>query len=57
MELKLAGFMPRPWTLEDMVTVLHLGNWSQAANFKAELTMQKLIDKFGADKAGASWRR
>ncbi len=52
-ELKLAGFTPRPWTLEDMVTVLHVGNWSQAANFKAELTMQKLIDKFGADKAGA----
>lgn len=50
-ELKLAGFTPRPWTLEDMVTVLHIGNWSQAANFKAELGMQKLIDKFGADKA------
>jgi penicillin amidase len=51
LELKLAGFVPRPWTLEDMVTVLHFVNWSQAANFKAELTMQKLIDKFGADKA------
>jgi len=50
-ELKLAGFTPRPWTLEDMVTVLHFVNWSQAANFKAELGMQKLIDKFGADKA------
>jgi penicillin amidase len=50
-ELKLAGFTPRPWTLEDMVTVLHFVNWSQAANFKAELTMQKLIDKFGVDKA------
>ncbi len=51
LELKLAGFTPRPWTLEDMLTALHLGNWTQAANFKAELTMQKLIDKFGADKA------
>ena len=51
LELKLAGFTPRPWTLEDMVTVLHFVNWSQAANFKAELAMQKLIDKFGADKA------
>ena len=49
-ELKLAGFSPRPWTLEDMVTVLHFVNWSQAANFKAELNLQKLIDKFGADK-------
>lgn len=51
LELRLAGFVPRPWTLEDMVTVLHFVNWSQAANFKAELTMQKLIDKFGAEKA------
>ena len=50
LELKLAGFSPRPWTLEDMVTVLHFVNFSQAANFKAELNLQKLIDKFGADK-------
>lgn len=50
-ELKLAGFTPRPWTLQDMTTALHLANWTQAANFKAELQMQKLIDKFGADKA------
>ncbi|MFO1331462.1 MAG: penicillin acylase family protein [Rubrivivax sp.] len=50
-ELRLAGFTPTPWSLEDMVTVLHFVNWSQAANFKAELQMQKLIDKFGADKA------
>ena len=49
-ELKLAGFTPQPWTVADMVTVLHYVNWSQAANFKAELTMQKLIDKFGAEK-------
>jgi penicillin amidase len=51
LELKLAGFTPRPWSLQDMVTVLHFVNWSQAANFKAELNMQKLIDKFGADMA------
>lgn len=51
LELKLAGFEPRPWTLEDMVTVLHFVNWSQTVNFKAELVMQKLIDKFGAEKA------
>jgi len=51
LELKLAGFTTRPWTLEDMVTVLHYVNWSQSANFKAELGMQKLIDKFGAEWA------
>lgn len=50
-ELKLAGFTPRPWTLDDMVTALHLANWSQTANFKAELALQMLIDKFGAAKA------
>jgi penicillin amidase len=50
-ELRLAGFEPRPWTLEDMVTVLHYVNWSQTVNFRAEITMQKLIDRFGADRA------
>jgi len=52
-ELKLAGFTARPWTLDDMVTVLHYVNWSQAANVKAELVMQKLVDKFGTDKAAS----
>jgi penicillin amidase len=50
-ELRLAGFQARPWSLEDMVTVLHIVNWSQAANYKAELLMQQLIDKLGADQA------
>lgn len=48
-ELRLAGFQPRPWTLEDMVTVLHFVNWSQAANFRAELTMQRLVDRLGPE--------
>ncbi|HPG63310.1 MAG TPA: penicillin acylase family protein, partial [Casimicrobium sp.] len=34
-ELKLAGFTASPWSLEDLVTVLHFVNWSQAANYKA----------------------
>ncbi len=51
MELRLAGFQARPWSLEDMVTMLHIVNWSQAANYKAELLMQQLIDKLGIDKA------
>ena len=49
-ELQLAGFTPRVWTLEDMVTVLHFVNFSQAANFKAELLMQKLMDRLGSEK-------
>jgi penicillin G amidase len=44
LELRFAGFTPRPWTLQDMVTMLHYVNWSQAANFKAELGLQQLIE-------------
>ena len=48
-ELKLLGLTPEPWTIEDVVTILHFANWSQAANYKAELLTQKLIDRFGLD--------
>lgn len=50
-ELRLAGFTPRPWTLQDMLTILHFASWSQAANYRAEATMQKLIDKVGPERA------
>src|SRR5512134_2772277 len=50
-ELKLAGFRASPWTLVDMVTVLHFINVSQAANYKSELLAQRLIDKFGPQRA------
>ncbi len=50
-ELRLAGFEPQPWTLVDMLTVLHYVNWSQTVNFRDELTLQKLIDRLGADRA------
>jgi penicillin G amidase len=49
-ELKLMGLTPTPWTIEDVVTILHFANWSQAANYKAELLTQKLIDRFGLGK-------
>ncbi len=49
-ELKLLGITPTAWTIEDVVTILHFANWSQAANYKAELLTQKLIDKFGLAK-------
>lgn len=52
-ELRLAGFQPRPWTLDDMVTVLHFVNWSQAANFRAELTMQRLVEHLGPELVAA----
>lgn len=50
-ELKLAGFTASPWSLEDLVTVLHFVNWSQAANYKAELLTQQVIDKLGPERA------
>jgi len=50
-ELSLAGFHASPWTVDDMVTVLHFINWSQAANYKAELAMQRVIDRLGPERA------
>ena len=50
-ELKLVGFRTTPWTLVDMVTVLHFINLSQAANYRSELLAQRLIDKFGPQRA------
>src|SRR5262249_27739960 len=50
-ELRIAGFTATPWTLVDMVTVLHFVNLSQAANYKSELVAQQLIDRFGPQRA------
>lgn len=49
-ELKALGLTPQPWTVVDVMTILHFANWSQAANYKAELLTQKLIDRFGLEK-------
>lgn len=51
LELKLAGFHTAPWTVEDLVAVLHFVNLSQAANYKSELIAQRLIDTLGVEKA------
>lgn len=50
-ELGIAGFTARPWSLADMVLVLHFVNHSQAANYKSELLAQLLIDKLGPQRA------
>lgn len=52
-ELKLAGFRVGPWSLDDMVAVLHFVNYSHATNYKAELLMQAMIDRLGFEKAKA----
>ena len=49
-ELKALGLTPQPWTIVDVITILHFANWSQAANYKAELLTQRLIDRFGLEK-------
>jgi len=49
-ELRMLGLTPQPWTIEDVVAILHFANWSQAANYKSELLTQKLIDRFGLAK-------
>lgn len=50
-ELRIAGFSASRWSVEDLVTVLHFVNLSQAANYKAELVMQQLIDALGPERA------
>lgn len=50
-ELKVAGFKPGPWSVEDLVAVLHFVNYSHATNYKAELLMQAMIDRLGFEKA------
>lgn len=52
-ELKLAGFRVGPWSVDDLVAVLHFVNYSHATNYKAELLMQAMIDKLGFEKAKA----
>lgn len=52
-ELKLAGFRVGPWSLDDMVAVLHFVNFSHATNYRAELLMQAMIDRLGFEKAKA----
>jgi penicillin amidase len=50
-ELKLAGFRTRPWSVEDMVLVLHFVGWSQSVNYRTELVVQQLIDALGPARA------
>ncbi len=46
-ELKAFGLSPEPWTIADVMTILHFANAQQAANYRAELLTQQLIDRFG----------
>ena len=50
-ELKLAGLVPAPWQVADLVTLVHYVNHTHATNFKAEVLGQMLVDKLGAERA------
>ncbi len=50
-ELKAAGLAPRPWSVADLVTLVHFVHYTHATNFKAEVVAQELIDKLGFDRA------
>ncbi|HMN94558.1 MAG TPA: penicillin acylase family protein [Hydrogenophaga sp.] len=50
-ELKIAGLRPQPWSVTDLVTLVHFVNHSHATNLKAEVVAQRLIDRLGEDRA------
>ena len=51
LELRVAGLAPKPWTVADLVTLIHFIHYSHAANIKAEIVAQQLIDRLGLDRA------
>jgi penicillin amidase len=50
-ELKAAGLAPKPWSVADLVTLIHYVHYTHSTNFKAEVIAQKLIDKLGFERA------
>jgi len=51
LELRLVGVQPQPWSVADLIGLVHFVHYSHAANFSAEIVAQRLIDKLGADRA------
>ena len=43
--------MPSPWSVADLVTLVHFIHYTHSTNFKAEIVGQKLIDKLGLAQA------
>lgn len=50
-ELKAAGLEPKPWSVADLITLIHYVHYTHSTNLKAEIIAQKLIDKLGFDRA------
>ncbi len=51
LELKVAGLVLRPWSVADLVALVHFVHYSHAANIKNEIIAQQLIDRLGFDRA------
>jgi penicillin amidase len=51
LEPRIAGLPLRPWSVEDLVCVVHYVHYTHATNFKAEVVAQKLIDRLGIERA------
>ena len=50
-ELRIAGLVPQPWRVADLVTLVHFVHFTHATNFKTEVVAQKLIDQLGEARA------
>lgn len=51
LELKAAGLVPGPWSVADLVALIHFVHYFHAANIKNEIVAQQLIDRLGVDRA------
>ena len=50
-EFSLAPFRTGPWSVEDLVSVVHHIHFRQSVNYKTEVLAQRLIDHLGLEKA------
>jgi penicillin amidase len=50
-EFAIAGLRPEPWTVADIVAIVHYINHVNSGNMRAEILAQRLIDRLGPVKA------
>jgi penicillin amidase len=51
LKFKLAGSRPTPWTPADVLAILYLMGWDNAANLHNEIVSQVLVEKLGWKRA------
>lgn len=47
----MLGMTPKPWSLDDLMTLRYFLSWQSSVNWKAELIAQDIIDRVGAARA------